>query len=222
MTEIPEHLLQRSRERREALGLATPGGGGGSAPAGAEAAATTPAASAPQPQAATPAAAVEGAPVEAAAPPVPEEETPTYIAKQRLTKGRIPIWAIPALAALPFWALLYTGTFGERASHDEGPVDPIELGKEIYAANCAACHGATGGGGVGPALADGETVKTFPNVEDHIEWVRVGSGPFRGQPYGDPNREGGQRGPATGGMPGFPTLSQAELEAVVQYEREGF
>ena len=29
MTEVPEHLLRRSRERREALGAAPSGGGGG-------------------------------------------------------------------------------------------------------------------------------------------------------------------------------------------------
>jgi menaquinol-cytochrome c reductase cytochrome b/c subunit len=58
MVDIPEHLLQRSRERRKALGLPVPGEEGGEAPATEEAAATaeTPAAEAPA-AAETPAAA---------------------------------------------------------------------------------------------------------------------------------------------------------------------
>src|SRR5215471_6208061 len=38
MVDIPEHLLQRSRERRKALGLPVPGEEGGEAPAAEEAA----------------------------------------------------------------------------------------------------------------------------------------------------------------------------------------
>jgi menaquinol-cytochrome c reductase cytochrome b/c subunit len=58
MVDIPEHLLQRSRERRKALGLPVPGEEGGEAPATEEAAAAaeTPAAEAPA-AAETPAAA---------------------------------------------------------------------------------------------------------------------------------------------------------------------
>jgi menaquinol-cytochrome c reductase cytochrome b/c subunit len=50
MTEVPEHLLRRSRERRKALGLPVPGeeeGGEDAAPAGEEAAPAEPAAEAP-------------------------------------------------------------------------------------------------------------------------------------------------------------------------------
>jgi putative heme-binding domain-containing protein len=36
--------------------------------------------------------------------------------------------------------------------------DPIESGKAIYRSNCAFCHGLTGGGGRGPALAQGNFV----------------------------------------------------------------
>src|SRR6476619_4037783 len=41
------------------------------------------------------------------------------------------------------------------AAQDAGP---IEDGKSIYRSNCAFCHGLTGGGGRGPALAQGQYV----------------------------------------------------------------
>jgi len=37
-------------------------------------------------------------------------------------------------------------------------VDPLEDGKALYRSNCAFCHGLTGGGGRGPALAQGAFV----------------------------------------------------------------
>src|SRR5215213_1038995 len=58
MVDIPEHLLQRSKERRRALGLPVPGEEGGAAPAAEEAApADAPAADAPAAEEAAPAAA---------------------------------------------------------------------------------------------------------------------------------------------------------------------
>ena len=36
--------------------------------------------------------------------------------------------------------------------------DPLEDGKALYRSNCAFCHGLTGGGGRGPALAQGNFV----------------------------------------------------------------
>ena len=58
--------------------------------------------------------------------------------------------------------------------------------------------------------------------EAHIEWVANGSGAFKGKGYGDPNREGGQHIATSGGMPGFGgKLSAEEIEAIVDYERDG-
>jgi hypothetical protein len=73
---------------------------------------------------------------------------------------------------------------------------------------------------VGPALTGGQAKLTFPNQADHESWVKTGSAPFAGKKYGDPNRPGGQHGPATGGMPSFSSLSDAEIKAVVTYERD--
>ena len=215
MTEVPEHLLRRSRERREALGLA-----GGSSPTGdGEETASPPAvaaapAAAPAP-AEPPAVPAEGAPAPAPTPAPAEEPVPSYIAPEA-ARSRIPVWVMPVLAMLPFWGILYVGAFGERTRPQAG--DPGQL---AYAANgCGSCHGTRGEGGVGPALAGGQSKLTFPNEADHANWIKTGSTAFAGQRYGDPNRPGGQRGPATGGMPGFGSLSDPELRALVAYERD--
>lgn len=210
MTEVPEHLLRRSQERRAALGL---GGGGGAAPAETSAPAAAAASEAP-------AADAPAVPAPAAAPAAPAVvDVPAYVEPPRVR--RTPVWVYPVLGLLPFWAILFFGAFGTRES---GPVDPMVLGEHVYqTAGCAGCHGATGqGSGDFPKLAGGEAAKTFPNVADHIKWVQTGSAPFKGKPYGDPNREGGQHVAKTGAMPAFAgSLSEQEIEAVVQYEREG-
>lgn len=123
---------------------------------------------------------------------------------------------MPVLVMLPFWAMLYAGAFGERQA--EEALTPAQLGRQIYTAQgCGGCHGANGEGGVGPALGDVETV--FPNIEDHMAWIKGGSQSVGvGNPYGDPTA--GRV--AKGGMPAFATLSDEELEAVATYEREAF
>ncbi|MDQ3898675.1 MAG: cytochrome c, partial [Actinomycetota bacterium] len=132
-------------------------------------------------------------------------------------RSGIPTWMMPVLLVLPFWAIVYMGAFAAPKSAG-GP----RTGAQVYAAaGCGSCHGPTGGGGVGPKLAGGETKLTFPNEEDHIKWVTEGSAPSRGKSYGDPNRPGGPRPAASGGMPAFGgQLSPEEIRAVVQYERE--
>lgn len=157
----------------------------------------------------------------AAAPPAPVEEPvhPSYIAAESIARTRVPMWVMPVLVLLPFWGFLYLGAFGERGS--EEVLDPLVLGAQVYRAQgCSSCHGAAGEGGVGPALAGGEAVLTFPEEADHEAWIKSGSGGVKGQPYGDPDREGGQAGPAKGIMPGYPSLSDEEVKAVVAYERE--
>lgn len=206
MTEVPEHLLQRSRERRAALGLGGDAGDGESAaPAAASVPATTGGSPAP--------AAAAAAPVIFEEPPPPPP--PAYVAE--VERNRIPAWVLPVLVALPFWGLLYFGAFGERNTAEAAPPD----GAAVYqSAGCAGCHGGAGEGGVGPALSGGESKLTFPDEADHVSWVNTGSGPFANQTYGDPDREGGPR-VASGGMPGFASsLSPEEIQAVVQYERE--
>lgn len=144
--------------------------------------------------------------------------------------GRATISAAGVAAALVAVGLASgaLGTLGAALSSPSrpggkvaGPAPrPAVSGKAVYAANCASCHGSRGEGGVGPKLAGGEARLTFPNEADHITWVKNGSVAVKGRRYGDPNRPGGQRGPATGAMPGFGAqLTDEQIAAVVAYER---
>ena len=98
-------------------------------------------------------------------------------------------------------------------------VNYLALGQEIYSgsAACAGCHGASGGGGVGPAFISGELYKTFPTCSDHIKWVQLGSSGWQsevGAEYGAENKI------SIGGMPGFQgKLTDEEIRAVVAFER---
>ena len=213
MTEVPEHLLQRSRDRRKALGL---GGDdeGGVAPAAA--AADTPAPAAAASASVTPASPAP-VPVEAEPPPPPEPPKPWVQAA--LSREKIPYWALPVLLFLPIWAFMYVGTLEGAGGEVEGLLGE---GAEVYEQNCASCHGADGGGGVGPALAGGDVLAVFPSVADHVEWVALATGGLgEGTPYGSP--EVGQVAGANGNMPGFSSsLTGEELLAVVIYERVAF
>ena len=221
MTEVPEYLLRRSRERREALGLVPEGGpSSGDAPAGGGTATATEAPPDAEESSSAPAVPEAAAPAAAASTEVetPTEALPTYLPQAPESKTGIPVWMYPVLAVLPLWAIVYLGSFGSRG----GELTPMEMGRQAYTSACASCHGATGGGGIGPALAGGESRITFPTEEDHVAWVQEGSSSKKGQPYGDPNRPGGARVASTGQMPGFSgQLSEAEIRAVVLYEREG-
>jgi len=207
VTEVPEHLLKRSKDRRTSLDGGTP------------AADAAPAAeSAPVEKATASAAAAPAAVAPAAAP----EPVPPYV-EAAIRRKKIPIWAIPVLAFLPLWAVMYIGGLSPAAS---GEPSQLATGATIYTANCAGCHGAAGGGGVGRPMNEGNLVKTFPDIIGQLDFVWLGSngiGPA-GTPYGDPAREGGQHKTLSyngNPMPNFnKSLSQAELLAVVRYEWE--
>jgi mono/diheme cytochrome c family protein len=117
---------------------------------------------------------------------------------------------MPVIIALPLWAMLYSGAFGERKVAAAGPV---ARGQTVFvSAGCGGCHGPTGAGGSGPALTN--VTKTFPTFEDHVAWVESGSAAVKGQPYGATGKI------ATGGMPAFKTaLSPEDIIAVVCHER---
>jgi mono/diheme cytochrome c family protein len=209
VTEIPEHLLRRSKERRAALGLGG-GEGAGDAPALA-----TPAAAASE----APEAAAASEELEEAGLPAVVEEAPSYIAPAGPTRHKIPLWVMPVLVGMPLWAALYPAAF---SNHTQKVVlTPLQDGARVYAAACSSCHGATGEGGVGPKLTGGEAKLTFPDVNDHIAWVQTGSLTKQGQKYGDPNRAGGQHVASKADMPAFNgTLTAQQIADVVQYERE--
>jgi mono/diheme cytochrome c family protein len=205
VTEVPEHLLARSRARRAALGL----GGGDDAGATAPAAEATTAVEATG-EVAAPAAAAAAVPAEVEKPPPPPP--PPYV-QAALARKRIPVWAMPVLGLLPLWAVLYAGSLSEA---DTGELTQLDEGAVIYEdSGCAGCHGASGGGGVGPAFSDGAVLETFPAVEQQIAWVAGGSDSAVGGVYGANGKE------SKGGMPAFGgTLTEEEILAVVRHERE--
>jgi mono/diheme cytochrome c family protein len=205
LTEIPEHLLKRSRERRAALGLGggdAPAEGGGDAPAAAEAPVPATAAATP---ATTPAA---PAPVE----PAVVAPEPAYIQAARRRK-RIPYWAMPVLLALPLWGYVYVRTLEPPPAGED---DPLVLGTQVYTANCASCHGASGGGVSAPALADGAVLATWPDWRDHAAWVRLGTDGWPAATYGATQKPVG----GVGTMPAWPTLTDQQIAEVVLHERE--
>ena len=184
--------------------------------------------------AATPAAEEPAAPaVEVLPPTVPvEEAADDEEVEQRIS--RYPAWLAAVFVVIPLLAALYVvvvpnqpscGSAGQLAidpatglaancdgsAFGEHEASNVLLGGEIYAASCAVCHGATGGGGAGPALAGGSVLETFPSCESHIEWVTLGSAGFT--TYGAQNK------PVAGGMPAFGSLNETELAQVVLYER---
>jgi len=208
VTEIPEHLLKRSRERRQAIG--------GDEAAGGESAAGSPAASTPAVPAAAPVAARAAAAAPAPAPAPVVKPTPAYIAAAQ-ARRRVPIWALPVLAALPLWAYMYWKAVTPPKVKVSGP---LAVGAVVYG-TCASCHAADGSGGVGYKLSGGEVLKTFPKIEDQLNFVYLGTAGYAGKPYGDPSR--GRIGGAKGQMPSWGaaprTLTDADILGAVCEER---
>jgi mono/diheme cytochrome c family protein len=199
VTEIPEHLLKRSKERRSAIG------GGGDAAAEASAPGEAAPAAAVEATAAAPAAAAPAAPEPK---PAPKPDRPEVAAAK--ARRKVPFWAMPVLAALPLWAYVYQATLEPPPAGDD---TPLALGQEEYA-GCSACHGASGGGVSGPALTG--VLETWPDYRDHMLWVRLGSDGWPTDVYGATDK------PKKGGMPAHPDLSDEQLAQVVLYERVTF
>lgn len=209
MTEVPEHLLQRSRDARRRFGYEVEGDDAASpAPAGAAAGSAAPATTAPAPKAPVP--------IPESAPPTPPEPEAAWVtaAKER---NKIPYWVMPVLVFLPIWLIYYVGTL-EDPTRQEGV---IYEGSHVYEAHCASCHGATGGGGTGPGFGGGAIVETFASAEAQIAWVVNGT-----QHFIDAGRTTyGDNGKALAGnsgakMPPFgEDLTTEEIIAAVFYER---
>jgi mono/diheme cytochrome c family protein len=81
------------------------------------------------------------------------------------------LWAGPWVAHRPGRgvAVAATGTPPSPAS-----TASVAAGKILYAANCAACHGAAGGGGVGPSLANLSGRQTLATTIAFIEKPAAG------------------------------------------------
>ena len=162
------------------------------------------------------------------------------------TRSVIPSWLVGFFVIIPLFAIGYLFTGSEGATCGEagqlavdfrndlvncdlsayegfggpgsGTVNYVALGSQVYAANCASCHGADGAGvGTFPRLAGGSVLETFGQCSDHIEWVELGSSGWVaevGSEYGDTGK------PSVGGMPAFAsTLTAEDLAAVIMFER---
>ncbi len=213
MTEIPEHLLKRSKA---AKGGASGGSGGDSASDSGDATAepgnAPVAAAAATPAAAAPANVPEFPNLDPEPEPVKPE--PAFVTASK-SRQRIPVWALPVVAALPVWAWSFAGTMQQPEVEDPVFVESAEL---YASAGCAGCHGAAGGGGSGYQLSDGEVLATFPNVIDQMVHVARGSAAIAGEAYGaDGRRVSGDSGAA---MPAQQdALTRVELELVIFHER---
>ena len=103
------------------------------------------------------------------------------------------VQVVAAVAAAAFVILLFTNEPQQPAAVPKaGP----GTGQAIYATRCAACHGADGGGGYGPAFAG--VVQRYPNPADQEAVVANGRG----------------------SMPSFAgSLTPAQITAVVGFTR---
>lgn len=181
-----------------------------------------------------------------AAEPAPVDEEPEAAEQdQAAARSSYPVLLSVGLVLVPLIAVLYIlaipngpscGSSGQLA------IDPVSgeavgcdgnpygeevggnfaAGETLYASLCAACHGATGGGGAGPAMAGGAVLGTFPSGQcsPHLQWVTLGSSGWQTEVG---NTYGANDSPVNGGMPAFGgQLDEEQLAQVVLYERVAF
>ena len=103
------------------------------------------------------------------------------------------VQVVALLCAAVFLVLLFTN------EPDHAATATTTAGADLFAAQCAGCHGSDGQGGRGPRLYDGAVVARFPDVEDQVALVTDGRG----------------------GMPAFGgRLTPEQIREVVRYTRE--
>ncbi len=208
MTEVPEYLLERSRARRAALGL----GGGGEAPAPAgdsRGGDASPATAAPRRR------------PPAAAPP-PRRSAPVGSAHRDAAHLRRPGRAPQRYPGVDDAGDPHPAPVGD---HLPGGVRRVEHRRR---AGAPASRDLPAGGlrelprRPGPGWRRSRAgrrrgrPRPSPTRPTTMKFVSEGSSKIKGQPYGDPAREGGQRVAASGGMPSFAgQLTEEEITAVV-------
>lgn len=121
---------------------------------------------------------------------------------------------------MPTWGNKFGGPLTEQEINDvvnwlfsiqrKPEVKQGATGQQIFSEFCSSCHGIGGAGGTGPAMKGGSEGRQFPNIDDHIAFVRNGS---KTGPYGT-------SGQGTGGMPAWGgILTDEQIRLVVEYER---
>lgn len=210
MTEIPEHLLNRSKAAKAAAK-----GGSKDAPAASTGDATPVAAATPAESLPTESVPTESLP-NLDPEPEPAEPEPVYVTASK-RRTRIPVWALPVVAALPVWAISFAGTMQQPDVED-----PLFVESTLFYsdAGCSGCHGAAGGGGTGYGLANGSVLETFPNPIDQMVHVARGSAAILDESYGGERADGRRVSGALGQMPAQAgQISLVELELIVFHER---
>ena len=92
-------------------------------------------------------------------------------------------------------SLLFSGCAGDVALPEDADAE-LRAGADVFRARCASCHGADGGGAIGPSLSEIET-----RLEDDAQRAVVVTGRNTMPSFGN-------------------TLSESDLDAVVRYVRE--
>jgi mono/diheme cytochrome c family protein len=108
------------------------------------------------------------------------------------------VFVVMLFANEPAPVIASGGSSGRSGSALGGAGSGAAAGAKLFAANCATCHGAGGGGGIGPQLSDMRVVRQYPDEADEIKVVSGGRS----------------------GMPAFGSrLSTDEIKLVVEYTR---
>lgn len=74
-----------------------------------------------------------------------------------------------AVALSLICSLLLLGSVNVQAAHVVSASGDAAHGKKIFAQNCSACHGISGGGGVGPSLKGEKSRKSFAAA---VAWIK--------------------------------------------------
>ncbi len=103
------------------------------------------------------------------------------------------------LAVLVVIALALVSCAGAAPEVSAGSDPELFEGRQIWVGQCVSCHGASGGGGRGPSVADGSVLERFPDAADQEALILNGRG----------------------GMPAYAgRLSDEQVRSVVRYSRE--
>ena len=218
MTDIPEHLLRRSRERARSPNRRQCAPARGHADAHARRRASARMRFSPprrrpnhQPESRCSWRRQSSARRRATAAHRPARQRPELGSARPRIKA--PMLAMLLLLLLPLWAVVYLGAFGSRA---KAANSPITAGAGIYNLSCSACHGAAGQGG---------SARSLPTVRSSSSGricKTTSTGSRREALFISARRSAVSSSPSNA-MPGFGTaLSAAQIADVVCYERVNF
>ncbi len=123
-----------------------------------------------------------------------DSKVPRHEAAGLALGGAVLVFLPVLLVGLVILGFSNSGADGPSA---ESPVADVALGEDTYRSACASCHGASGEGGVGPAMEG--VAERYPDIDDQIAIVVGGKNAM----------------PAFGAV-----LTDEQVRAVVEFERE--